>query len=104
MMFARLESNTWRKYKVGDVYLRDALFLSEDEVLACGRIYVEESGHPFSEKRDGVILFSSDGGQSWAVVYRSNKVSDVNGLSVVAPGNIVAVGNDGLVLRFRRAG
>jgi photosystem II stability/assembly factor-like uncharacterized protein len=105
MMFARLESdNSWKKHIAGGIYLRDAVFLSAEEVLACGRIYVEDSSSPVSEKRDGVIVYSSDGGQNWAVVYRSNKVSDVNGLSVAGPGNIVAVGNDGLVLRFRRAG
>lgn len=105
MMLARLESNnTWKKYEASGVYLRDALFLSEDEILACGRLYVEDSSSSVSEKRDGVIVYSSDGGQNWAIVYRNNKVSDINGLAVAAPGNLVAVGNDGLVLRFRRAG
>jgi photosystem II stability/assembly factor-like uncharacterized protein len=105
MMLARWESdNSWTKYSAGRVYLRDALFLSESEVLACGRIYVDDKASPVSEKRDGVILFSADGGKNWEVVYRSNKVSDVNRLSMPATGNIVAVGNDGLVLHFRRAG
>lgn len=105
MMLARLESNnSWKKYEAGGVYLRDALFLSEDEILACGRLYVEDKSSPVSEKRDGVILYSPDGGQSWDVVYRSNKVSNINALSVAGPSNIIALGNDGLVLRFRRAG
>ncbi|MCM3872619.1 MAG: YCF48-related protein [Pyrinomonadaceae bacterium] len=105
MMFARLESaNSWKKHEATGVYLRDAVFLSENEVLACGRIFVENSSSPVSEKRDGVIVYSSDGGQNWAIVYRSSKVSDINGLSVAAPGNIVAVGDDGIVLCFRRAG
>jgi photosystem II stability/assembly factor-like uncharacterized protein len=105
MMFARLESdNSWKKYGAGSVYLRAALFLSENELLACGRMYVEDKSSPVSEKRDGVILYSSDGGQNWDVVYRSNRVSDINALSVAGPNNIIAVGNDGLVLRFRRAG
>ena len=105
MMLARLETNnSWTKYQAGGVYLRDALFFSQDEILACGRLYVEDNASPVIEKRDGVILFSKDGGRNWAVVYRSNKVSDINSLSVSAYGNIVAVGNDGLVLRFRRAG
>ena len=58
MMLARLESNnSWRKYEAGGVYLRDVLFFSEGEVLACGRLYVEDNASPVSEKRDGVILF-----------------------------------------------
>ncbi len=105
MMFALLESDSsWKKHKTGGVYLRDAVFLSENEVLACGRIYVENKSSPVSEKRDGVILYSADAGHNWSVVYRNSKVSDINALSIGGAGNIIAVGNDGLILRFRRAG
>jgi photosystem II stability/assembly factor-like uncharacterized protein len=101
MMFARLEGgNTWKKYKAGGVYLSDAVFLSENEVLACGRIHVEDKAHPFSEKRDGAIMYSSDGGQNWSVVYRNPKVSDINALVAVSAGQVLAVGNDGLILRL----
>jgi photosystem II stability/assembly factor-like uncharacterized protein len=101
-MFAvRRDQTHWLKYKVHDVLLRDAIFLSDREILACGTI-ASNNKVPLlgDDHRAGVILRSSDNGRSWTVIFRDSKVKSINAIAVEKGRYVWAVGDDGLILRL----
>jgi photosystem II stability/assembly factor-like uncharacterized protein len=101
-MLARMDStNSWVKYRAGAVIFRDAAFLSGDQILACGSIQTDENAVRFGGRRDGIILHSSDGGRSWAIVYRNAKARSINAIVAIDSNHIWAVGDNGLTLRLQ---
>jgi photosystem II stability/assembly factor-like uncharacterized protein len=95
------DDDSWTVYKSLKVFLTDAAFLSDMEVIACGFIKTDATPLFDGGGADGVILHSPDAGRNWSVVYRNSQVKAVSALSVVNENNIWAVGNDGLVLRLK---
>jgi len=101
MLAVRRDRNDWVKYKTYDVLLRDSIFLSDLEVVACGTI-PSNNGVPLPDdsQRVGVILRSTDGGLNWTIIYRDPRAKSINALSVEPSGSIWAVGEAGLVIRL----
>lgn len=93
--------NSWTVYRSDEVFLEDAAFLSDKEVIACGSVLTDNTSWLEGGGRDGVILHSADAGLNWSVVYRNPNLKEVNALSVVDANNIWAVGDDGLVIRLK---
>lgn len=99
MIAKQQEDSSWIKYKLKDVYFKDVFLLSDHQLLACGSMPTQrdkwmESG------RKGVILYSSDGGRTWSIVYSNPNVGTINALARVDSQSILAVGENGLILRF----
>jgi photosystem II stability/assembly factor-like uncharacterized protein len=95
------DNDNWIKYKTDGVILRDAVFLSDSQVIACGVIASNDTlPLPDDNGREGVILSSSDGGRTWSVVYRTPQAKSINALTVNASKQVWAVGDNGLVLRL----
>lgn len=92
----RKNNQSWVRNQVNGIDLSDALFLSEDHILACGSTSQAES----SATREAVILYSTDGGTNWLVVYRDHRSSSLNALAAVSPKQIFAVGEGGLVIKI----
>lgn len=102
MMFALQNGdNSWTVYRSDEVFLEDAAFLSDKEVIACGSMLTDNTPRLEGGGRDGVILHSADAGLNWSVVYRNPNLKEINALSVVNSNNIWAVGEDGLVIRLK---
>jgi photosystem II stability/assembly factor-like uncharacterized protein len=95
------QDKSWRKYKLRNVYFRDALFLSENQVLACGYIPSDENRATPNELTHGVILSSSDGGRNWSIIYRNAQIKSVKAFAAVDSNHIWAVGEGGLLLRLQ---
>jgi hypothetical protein len=92
---------SWTKYTVGGVFFMTAAFLSDSQTFVVGDIPSLGQGKSFeSRDRDGLILYSSDGARSWAVVYRNSKVRIITALSVVDRNNVWAVGANGCVIHL----
>lgn len=90
-------NKSWTRYRLGGVYFADALFLSEQQVLACGSISTDEND---LSRRDGVVLYSSDGGRNWSIIYRNTQIRSINDLAVVNSTHVLAVGGGGSVIRL----
>lgn len=90
----------WIKHTTPLVYLKDAVFFSTQEVVACGSIPTLESASSFDDRRDGVILHSTNGGRDWEILYRATGIGSINKLSAVSPSLVWAVGANGLVVRL----
>jgi photosystem II stability/assembly factor-like uncharacterized protein len=76
----------------------DILFLSENEMIAVGRLGVNlyEKNH----RELGVILYSSDAGENWKIAYRNKSISEINSLSEITENQFIAVGNNGLIINI----
>jgi photosystem II stability/assembly factor-like uncharacterized protein len=98
-MVAISEGAAWREYILFGVSFLDILFLSRDRILTCGSTTPNQQ--EYTEKREGVVSYSSDGGNSWSFVYHNPKVKKLNALYAVDSDHAWAVGNDGLIVRLR---
>jgi photosystem II stability/assembly factor-like uncharacterized protein len=97
-MVAIRDVDSWREYILFGVSFSDILFLSRDRVLTCGSTTPKQQG--YTEKREAVVTYSSDGGTSWSFVYRNPKAKRINAISAVDSRHVWAVGDDGLILRL----
>ncbi len=91
----------WTGYRLQDVFLSDAVYLSENSILACGFLNSAE-GVSSAAGREGIILYSANGGQSWITAYRDPGTSSINSIAADSS-NVWAVGQSGLVLRLTRS-
>lgn len=65
-IYAVGQPDLWKRYRLGSAYFKDALFLSNNELLASGSIPSGKAS-AFSDQRFGGILYSSDGGRVWRI-------------------------------------
>lgn len=95
------EGDTWNSYELVGTPIRDVVFLSESEVLACGVHFF-----PYDEKPErrrpsaGVIMHSLDGGKNWSVLYLSKLEETFIFLSGVGNDQFYAVADGETFLRF----
>lgn len=94
-------NNSWTVYKSFDILLNDAVFISDEDVIACGSIKTNDRPLFDGGAAESVILHSSNAGRNWSVVYRNPQVGAINALAVINADNIWAVGDDGLILRLK---
>ena len=99
--FVAQEDGGWRSYEMNLTPLRDAVFLSDKEVLACGANLRRVDEKPNPRLKDaGVILFSFDTGKSWQTIYRSKSYETFFFLTKVKDNEFYAVSDTGTFLRF----
>ena len=94
----RSATSAFNSFQINGVYLIDAIFLSESQVLACGSMVID--GTKSWGRQEGTILYSNNGGRSWTVVYSNNQIRSINALAVGQANHVWAVGDNGLVLRL----
>jgi len=91
-------SNTWSNYKLNNIPFFDALFLSNEEIIASGsEISISETN---VLSKVGIILHSVDGGITWSVIYRSKLSQVFVSLTKVDHNQFYAVGDSGTFLQF----
>lgn len=88
----------FKQYRT-NCYISDLVAISETTLLIAGHIRVPASRFTTTQ-RQGVILHSSDGGQTWSTVYRG-AVSSINALAISDSSTVWAVGERGLVLKLK---
>jgi|KBSSwiStaDraftv2_1062776.scaffolds.fasta_scaffold98873_2 photosystem II stability/assembly factor-like uncharacterized protein len=95
------EHDRWTSYEIARTPILDAVFVSNNEVLACGLNVV-----PRDEKRNshlknaGVILRSFDSGKSWQPIYRSRSDETFFFLARAKDREFYSVSDTGTFLRF----
>lgn len=103
-MWARIaykgEEETWTAYTTPNVYLKDLLFLSEREVLACGSALSIPNRNSVDNRRECVILYSQDAGRNWDILYKSDLAPILNSINTDPSNRVWAVGENGLVVRL----
>ena len=99
--FLLQEDAGWTSYILDLIPIRDAVFLSEKEVLACGldRRPLDDKDIP-SRIDTGVILRSFDSGRSWQPIYHSKSFETFFYLTKVKDNQFYAVSDTGIFLRF----
>jgi photosystem II stability/assembly factor-like uncharacterized protein len=97
--FAREEStNLWKRFRPNGVYFSDAVYLSNNRVIAAGSMSSPKKPDENRATEEGMLLYSSDGGQDWSVIYRSTKMASINKLAAVGSDRVWAVGEGGFIL------
>jgi photosystem II stability/assembly factor-like uncharacterized protein len=101
MLGIKQNDGSWLGSSLSNIFLRDALYLSDNELLACGSLVTDSSSA--NSTMEGVALVSHDHGMNWSIVYRSSDVTALNALTLREDGEIWAVGANGSLVRFKRA-
>lgn len=103
MLAQKRDDGSWIKYRADGVLLRDVVFLSDTEIVACGTIAAgDRLPLPADDGREGVILHSSDRGRNWFILFRSSKVKAFNDLAAIDSKHIQVVGEGNLILQLER--
>lgn len=92
-------ANSWTSYELKRTPILDAVFLSTNEVLACGmelRLQSDKRTPPMV----GVILQSLDRGKSWTPIYRSKIKEQFISLTRISENEFYAVSDVGTFLKF----
>ena len=92
--------DSWTRYRLGGVYLTDLVFIQEDKLLASGSLPTDKAERDLSQ-REGVILYSPDGGSTWSIIYRNEDVKNINKIAAISSTDIIAVGDKGLIVRLQ---
>lgn len=91
------ENNSWQSYELMGMPINDAIFLSKDELVACGDSIPSHDG---KRAEGGIILHSLDSGRSWQVIYRSTRNETFVSLIKVNEREFYAASDKGTFLRF----
>lgn len=94
------EDGRWNSYELSLTPILDAVFLSHNDVLACG-LNVRPTNERANRLNDaGVVLRSFDNGRSWQTIYRSTSAETFFYLTRVNDNDFYAVSDAGTFLRF----
>ena len=91
-LIVQQNGNAWARRTLPDFYLSDVLQLSKDEFIACG----------YGAQKEGVVLYSRNGGAQWSVVYRNREVSAINSVASANQRDVWAVGSNGTLIYLSR--
>ena len=91
------ENNSWQSYELILKPIYDAIFLSQEEIVACGQSLPSHDG---KSKEGGIILHSLDSGKSWEIIYRSKSPESFVSLTKINERQFYAVSDHGTFLSF----
>jgi hypothetical protein len=95
------ESGTWDSHELIRTPMRDAVFVSDTEVVACGRqLYPYDENTGTIQPSVGIILHSTDSGKSWSAIYRSKSDETFISLTKIDDKQFYAVSDAGTFVRF----
>lgn len=100
VLLIRQDDASWIRARLPEVHFADVINLSEHEFLASGSVPIYNERSQIGKMSDGVILYSSDDGQNWTIIYRNEKVETIRELAALDSNHIWATSGDGLVLRL----
>lgn len=86
--------------RVPGVFFKDVVSLSEKKFLACGSISADSGSADSSPKKEGIILYSEDGGKNWSLMVREPRVSTIKCLSIIDENHIWASADHGFLFRL----
>ena len=88
----RQVSGSSKLISIPDFGIKDILLLQNGSIAVAGSLY--------SGKKEGAILWSSDQGSTWNLVYQNADIAVIRKLATDLDGNIWAAGSGGFVANF----
>src|SRR6185503_5311040 len=101
LLAQRQNDGSWSSRVLNRIFLKDALYVSDKELVACGSM-LSANNQPLQLSGEGVVLHSPDDGLNWTIVYRSPDVRSLNALGRSDAGHIWAVGSNGSIVGLER--
>lgn len=101
-IIARLSQKSWQRIRLSGFYLKDAILISDQEILACGSNASNRANAP-SLAKAGAILYSKDAGRNWSIIYQTAKIKTVNALWMINKDNVWAAGDAGFLIHLQRS-
>lgn len=93
------KNNTWASFELTRLPVKDAVFLSAKDILACGT-YIPTVEQSTAKRPVGVILRSNDGGRTWALIFRSELSETFISITRFDDDSFYAISDRGTFLRF----
>ena len=103
VLLVKKDDASWVRSRLQSVYFADVLNLSAHEYLASGSVPIDNGRSQTGKMSEGVILYSSDDGQNWTIIYRNEKVETIREIMAFDSNHIWATSGDGLVIRLDSA-
>ena len=98
-LIVNTNDGSWTSYELLLTPILDSVFLSENEVLACG-IEMRTAEDKRALPAVGIILHSLDSGKSWTALYRSQRKETFINLTQVGKKEFGAVSDAGTFVKF----
>jgi photosystem II stability/assembly factor-like uncharacterized protein len=95
------DSNNWNNYRLESTYFSDIVYLNKNDFLACGFTLAQDrKGDNQTERKEAVVLHTTDAGLTWNVVYRNSNIQAMNRIALFNIGTVWVVGENGLIIRL----
>lgn len=94
-IYEQQANGSWLRYELPDFALSGAVYISESQVLAAGSLIDRYEG-----TRSGAILYSSDSGRTWSIVYRNEQITAMRALTSTDSNHVWAVSENGLIVKL----
>ena len=93
------DTGDWIRYNFSGVDFLSVLQVGKAGFLAAGTRPIDKTGKDL-RRREGVILYSANGGKDWEIVYHNDEFDSIKGL-IAIDGEVLAVGGR-YVIRLQR--
>ncbi len=90
--------NAWTRYRLRDYYLADFAFLPNGGILACGSQVAANNFGGTDQGNIGVILYSTDDGENWGLVYQSSRFNGFSSIARLSASKYIVTGHNGSVI------
>ncbi|MGQ0542028.1 MAG: WD40/YVTN/BNR-like repeat-containing protein [Blastocatellia bacterium] len=101
MLAVQQDDKTWKRFRLPGFYFSEVEFLSLNEVIAVGSV-VEGLDVDIDNGGRGVVLHSTDGGETWTIVYKSSASSELTSIYVISELNILVGGKSGEIIKLHK--
>jgi photosystem II stability/assembly factor-like uncharacterized protein len=93
--------NSWTSFELLGIPISDSVFISDKELLACGK-EIQAFDEKTKSRRSpvGILLHSLDAGKTWSMIHRSGSSETFTALTKIAPNEFSTVSDRGTYLRF----
>lgn len=93
----REENDEWAKKLLPGFYLQDAVYFSENQIFACGSMSTPNPKNKNQSIRSGVVIYSSDNGNNWTIIYQNHNVKLINVIRILKTGHLWIAGDEGFL-------
>jgi len=89
-------NKTWEGNELEGIFLYTVKHISDGKFIGCGFTKVREDNE---WRKKGIILYTSNSGQTWTPIYQNNSVNNINNIILIE--NVAwAVGDEGAIFRL----
>lgn len=86
----------WNRYKLNNYFFSDVEFFSNDKVFAVGSVAAKKNLGETSNSNKGVILYSTDEGKSWSIIYENQAINEFTSIAKLSENKLLVAGENGI--------